>query len=100
MSNIGTETATNASLAWVSSVLRVGITPQQFAHNTFLRRFSNSIDFLDIFELNTILAEEASVSNHNLFAEDVNQRKAAEDVAENIVGLGVVLVENFSFKSK
>jgi len=99
VSNIGTETATNTSLTGVSSVLGVRVTPQQFTHNTILRRFSDSVDFLDVFELNTILAEEASVSNHNLFAEDVNQRKAAENFTENIIDLGIVLMKNFSFKS-
>lgn len=99
MSNIRSETNTDTSLAWMSSVLGMRVTPQQFAHDTFLRRFSNSVNLSDVIELNAVFAEETTVGNHDLLAQNVDQRKAAEDITEDVVGLGVVLVEDFSFET-
>ena len=85
MGNIRTELDTNTSLARMSTVLWVRITPQQFTHKTILWWFLESIDLSNIIKLDAVSAEETTMSDHNLLVEDVDKWEIAEDITEEVI---------------
>ncbi len=75
------------------------IRPEHVAERSGLWDLPVSLDFRDVFELDAIFREEASVNDKDLFVENVAESKSVESMREEVHRLVAVLSDDFSFES-
>jgi hypothetical protein len=85
LSDVGSEGKADSSFAGVAAGEFPGVAPEDFAHDAFLRRFTEAELTFDVIKADIVLGEEASMDNKDSFVEDMAEREVAEKFAEAFV---------------
>jgi hypothetical protein len=83
----------------MSAILVTWVRPKALAHDTLIRGFSESIDFLNIFKLDTIFSEQSAMDDEDLLVDAMSYREHAEDFTEELIGLDIIFMLYLSLES-
>jgi hypothetical protein len=83
----------------MSAILVTWVRPKALAHDTLIRGFSESINFLNIFKLDAIFSEQSAMDDEDLLVDTMSYREHAEDFTEELIGLDVIFMLYFTLES-
>jgi len=97
--NVWPEHDADSSLVWVTTIHIARVRPEALAHDALVAWLSNPGGGPDVLQFDSVLGKEASVGDEDLLVDAVAEGHVAEQVAEQIVHLDIVLGFDLSFEA-